>query len=66
LNIRSPEVLGPFIGKTIVDITQHDEHDWSHNNERFVQIMFDDGSWVKFPVSQEDGFWFSLGAEEEV
>jgi hypothetical protein len=53
-NIR--EVLGWLKGKTIVDITQHDADDFNLRGECFVQLMLDDGGWVRFPIG-DDGFW---------
>ncbi len=56
--MQSIELLGPFIGKVVVDITEHVEMDQSKNNETFIQITFDDDSWVRFP-RYEKNLWFS-------
>ena len=44
-----------LIGRTIMDITQHDKADFARDGRVFVQFMLDDGSWIKFPVG-DDGF----------
>ena len=48
-NIR--EILGSFIGKRIVDITQHDEEEFRAGEESYVMLLFDDGNFLKFPVT---------------
>lgn len=52
-NIR--EILGEFIGKTVMDVSQHDDPE-----PAFVQLTFTDSTWVRFPVS-EDGFDAHVG-----
>lgn len=44
------EILGGFIGKTIADISQHDEEDWDPCTKTgsFVMLLFTDGSTLKF------------------
>lgn len=51
-NIR--QILGGFIGKRIVDITQHDEEEFAEDGQRFVMLMFEDGNTIKFYAN--DGF----------
>jgi hypothetical protein len=46
------EVLGSLIGRRVVDITQHDRDEWEAGEEAYVMLMFDDGSYVKFPVTE--------------
>lgn len=46
-NIR--ELLGGFIGKKILDITQHDPDEVDEGH--YVMLMFDDGSFAKFYVN---------------
>lgn len=63
--IRS--IVGYLIGKTVVDITQHDEDEYDSESEvgSYVQIMFSDGSWIKFPTA-EVAFWhFDVNGTEE-
>lgn len=60
-NIR--DVIGHFIGKTVVDITQHDKEDWDMNGESFVYLLFNDGSGLKFPIG-EDGFMHESHSED--
>jgi hypothetical protein len=60
-NIR--QILGPCIGKRVVEITQHDEAEWKENHDSYVMLMFEDGSTLKFPV-QDKGFVFNDGVPE--
>lgn len=48
-SIRDFYVLGQFIGKRIVDITESDPDEAS----RFVMLMFEDGSAVVFPTTDD-------------
>ena len=50
-NIR--ELLGPFIGQKLVDITQHDQEEWEAGQEAYVCLMFDSGHTIKFPITDE-------------
>lgn len=50
-NIRDHYILGQFIGRTIIDVTEADEDE----KEKYVMLMFSDGSALKFPVT-EAGF----------
>jgi hypothetical protein len=50
------ELLGPLIGKTLVDVSQHDEEDFKERGEAFVCLMFDDGSTVTFPTTGDLAF----------
>lgn len=54
----SIELLGPFIGKVVIDITEHTETDQDKKNETYIQITFDDDTWVRFP-RYEKVLWFS-------
>ncbi len=54
-NIR--EMLGGMIGRKVIDITQHDEDEWKAGSEAYVMVMFDDGSWLKFPVTDLGFEW---------
>lgn len=42
------DILGPLIGLTLVDVSQHDKEDWEERGEAFVFLLFSDGSSVKF------------------
>ncbi len=49
--LYSPSIrhfLGHMIGKRIVDVTQEDRADRRESGESFIQIMLEDGSYVKF------------------
>lgn len=48
-NIR--EIIGEFIGKKIVDITQQDRDEWDEIHESYVMLHFEDGSTLKFWIS---------------
>ncbi len=61
-NIR--ELLGGFIGRTIVDITQHDEEEWRQSRKSYVMLMFDDGKWIKFYVG-DAGFSHGEGPPDD-
>lgn len=54
-NIR--DFLGYLVGKRVVDITQQDKEDWEERGESFIQIMFEDGSFVQF--MNVEGFYDS-------
>lgn len=60
-NIR--EIIGDVIGRTVMDVTQHDEDQFNEEGS-FVQLHFDDGSYLKFPIG-DDGFHHNLGEDEE-
>lgn len=60
-NIR--ELLGDVIGRTVVDITQHDKEQFEEEGS-FVQLHFDDGSYLKFPIG-DAGFHHNVGDDEE-
>jgi hypothetical protein len=62
--IRDKEFLGDLIGKRVVDITQHDEDEWSETGESYIMLMFEDGLFVKFPIG-DDGFTHNCGPEED-
>lgn len=44
------EILGPLIGRKLLDITQHDN---AEEEGSFIQLLFDNGSYLKFPVGEE-------------
>ena len=62
VNIR--QIIGNFIGKRLVDITQHDKEEWEKNKESYVMLMFDDGNYMKFIIG-EDGFSATVDDDEE-
>jgi len=45
-NIR--EILGHLIGRTLIEITQHDKEDFLNGEDSFVELMFNDGNTLKF------------------
>lgn len=50
-NIR--DYLGIFIGRTLLDVSQHDKEDFDPENGKpsFVELMFENGT-VRFPVTE--------------
>jgi hypothetical protein len=59
-NIR--QVLGSLIGKTVVDITQHDADEWEETRASYIQFHFDNGDYVRIYVGSE-GFTHSCVEE---
>ena len=54
--IRDPGLLGPFIGRRVVDITQQDADEFAEHGS-YVCLHFDNGGTVTFPIG-ERGFEF--------
>lgn len=57
-NIR--DILRPYMGARIIDITQHDENEFNEAKTEgregsYVMLMFDNGGYIKFPIT-DDGF----------
>jgi hypothetical protein len=52
-NIRDNDLLGPFIGCTLVDVTQHDDDEFLENGESRVYLHFSNGAIVSFVVGEE-------------
>ena len=46
-SVRDHFILGQFIGKCVVDVTESDP-----GEDRFVMLMFEDGSALMFPISE--------------
>lgn len=53
-NIR--ELLGEFIGCTVVDITQHDQEEYQEDGSCYVMLHFSNGGSVKFHITMDGGF----------
>ena len=60
-NIR--DILGKFVGRVVIDITQHDEDEFAEDGRAYIMLMFDNGDFVKFFVG-DDGFSYSEDALE--
>lgn len=54
VNIR--ELLGQFIGRTVVDITQHDEEEFQDDGSSYVALHFDNGATLTFDITADGGF----------
>lgn len=52
-NIRNPDLLGPIIGSTVVDVTQEDQEQWEEEGLSFICLHFSNGYTVTFPISDE-------------
>lgn len=61
-NIR--QILGDFIGKTIVDITQHDADEWERSHQGYILLLFEDGSVIKFWQGDEGFTTYKPGEYE--
>lgn len=59
-------ILRPFIGKRVLDISQHDEADYDPETGKgaFVMLLFEDGHYLKFWID-DDGFEHSMDEAEE-
>lgn len=49
-NIRDAELLGPFVGQRIVDITQHDKDEYEETRQAYIALHFENGQTLKFPI----------------
>lgn len=58
-NIRS--LLGEFIGRRVVDITQHDEDEFKENGACYVALHFDNGGTITFDITDDGGFHVETG-----
>lgn len=61
VNIR--ELIGHYIGRTIVDITQHDAEEFEEDDSCYVLLMFDDGSSLQFDITDAGGFHYQSVAD---
>ena len=50
-NIR--EILGDFIGRRLLEITQHDEEYFVRTGRSFIDFMFEDGDVLRFYLCGE-------------
>ena len=50
-------VLGHLAGRTIVDVVQHDPDEWEKDGSCYVQLLLDDGGYVKFHIGDEGFSW---------
>lgn len=49
------DFLGQFIGKTIADITQHDQDEWEEGTS-YVMVQFTDGTFIQFSDVADFGY----------
>lgn len=62
-NIR--DAIGSLIGKRLIDITQHAYDEMVDGKGYYVMLMFEDGSYLKFPVDSGRGFENNVAGEDE-
>ena len=53
-------ILGRFIGKKLLDVSQHDADEYKEEGAAYVYLLFEDGLSLKFPIDDE-GFDWSQG-----
>lgn len=54
-NIRDVQLLGPIIGARVVDVTQHDQEEFTETRQSYFVLHFDNGYSLKVIIG-EDGF----------
>lgn len=57
------EFLGEFVGRRVVDITQHDPEFFLENSMTFVDLMFDSGDVLRF--YQQQGVCFAINPDTD-
>jgi hypothetical protein len=62
VNVRG--FLGHLIGRTIVDVTQHDREEYEQTGEAYIMLMFNDGNYLKVYIGDE-GFDYSDGSDDD-
>jgi hypothetical protein len=63
-NIR--DVIGNFIGRTVIDITQPDEDEMLEGEDPYIMFMFDDGSTLKMEVVGLEAFNSETGEQTAI
>lgn len=48
--IRHPELLGPFLGQRVVEITQQDRDEFVAEHQSYVALHFENGATLRFPI----------------
>ena len=56
-NIR--DVLGRFIGATVVDITQHDRDEFLEEGLSYVELHFDTGATLGFQIDDDGRLYYN-------
>ena len=52
-NIRHENLLAPFIGQRVVEITQHDREEWEETKQSYFALHFENGYTLKVPIGDE-------------
>lgn len=47
------ELLGCILGRTVVEVTQHDEDEFMETGQAYISMHFDNGTVVTFPVGED-------------
>jgi len=55
-NVTIRDIIGRFCGKTILDISQHDEEEWLSGEPAYVMLMMSDGSTLKIYCNGFEAF----------
>lgn len=58
-NIRHPEILGPCIGATLLDVTQEDREEWAQGKS-YLSFHFSNGYTITFPIDPADDVNFTI------
>lgn len=48
--IRDPNLLGPFMGARVLEITQHDPEEWEEDRQAYFCLHFDNGYTLKILI----------------
>ena len=59
VNVRDPDMLGPFIGQRVIEVTQHDKDEFEETKQSYIAIHFENGGTLTFPIG-DAGFRVQL------
>lgn len=59
VTIRNDDLFGRFLGARVVDITQHDEDEWTERG-CFVEILFDNGMALRIEDDPDGTYQLTL------
>lgn len=51
-NVR--EIFQDFIGKRVLDITQHDKEEFQQTGKGYIMLMFEEGLMIQIQVAELD------------
>lgn len=61
-NIR--ELIGHYVGKKLVDVTQHDAEEFDEDGVSYVLLMFEGGLTIQFDIGDDGGFHYQSPDDE--